>query len=95
MRKVNCRYKLRQLTKLVSKRRSEEKFLQNVSQFRMSEKSKFFVRVLFSLSIFLITIVCVYIFSNYQKSLFHHETLPDTTFEIGENHFKKAFLPKY
>ena len=87
MRKVNARYKLRQLTKLVSKRRPEEKFLQNVSQFRMSEKSKFFVRVLFSLNIFVLTIVCVYISSNYLQSLFDHETLPDTTFEIGENRF--------
>ena len=79
---------LRQLTKLVSKRRPEEKFLHNVSQFRMSEKSKFFVRVLFSLNIFVLTIVCVYISSNYLlQSLFDHETLPDTTFEIGENHF--------
>ena len=88
MRKVEktIRPLLRQLTKLVSKRRPEEKFLHNVSQFRMSEKSKFFVRVLFSLNIFVITIVCVYISSNYLQSLFHHETLPDTTFEIGENH---------
>ena len=78
---------LRQLTKLVSRRRPEKKFLQNVSQFRMSQKSKFFVRVLFSLNIFVLTIVCVYISSNYLQSLFDHETLPDTTFEIGENHF--------
>ena len=78
---------LRQLTKLVSKRRPEEKFLQNVSQFRMSEKSKFFVRVLFSLCILVITIVCIYISSNYLQSLFYHKTLIETTFETvaGKN----------
>ena len=85
--KKHKRALLRQLTKLVSKRRPEEKFLHNVSQFRMSEKSKFFVRVLFSLNIFVLTIVCVYISSNYLQSLLDRETLPDTTFEIGENHF--------
>ena len=78
---------LRQLTKLVSKRRPEEKFLHNVSQFRMSEKSKFFVRVLFSLNILVITIVCIYISSNYLQSLFYHKTLIETTFETvaGKN----------
>ena len=87
MRKVNDSYKLRQLTKLVSKRRPEEKFLQNVSQFRMSEKSKFFVRVLFSLSILVITIACIYISSNYLQSLFYDNTLIETTFKTvaGKN----------